>query len=347
MRIAPLADVLKVLLYVAASLGLAAVISPYLYEIGKGFANVALNRDTADEVNWLAEKAEKADFDSYFKRSLLISALVFLVPFFYSLDLRRHPRKREGHPWSVGLAPNTIPTEMGQPLLKVRRGILQTLAGFLITNGFFVMMTWFLFKLNWFEWDKDATRAQLGRSMGEAIGPATGVSLLEEIFFRGALLGIFLRAFRPWFAIVFLSVIFASAHFLTPPPDAFIADPRSASAGFEMLALIGRKFLQPDTMIHSFVALLLMGIILGGSRYATASLWLPVGLHAGWVFSVRIFAQMVERRPDFPKDFDLYMGEGMTEGLIPIGVLVMTGIVVAVYLRIIGPKTPQEQELSE
>ena len=58
-RIAALADVLKVILYVVASFALAAVISPYLYELGKGFAHVTLSKDTADEVNWLAERLEK------------------------------------------------------------------------------------------------------------------------------------------------------------------------------------------------------------------------------------------------------------------------------------------------
>jgi membrane protease YdiL (CAAX protease family) len=341
-RIAALADVLKVILYVVASFALAAVISPYLYELGKGFAHVTLSKDTADEVNWLAEKAGKAEFDTYFKRSLLISALVCLVPFFYSLDLRRHPRKRRGNPWSVGLPPNTAQTELGQPLRKTRWGILHTLAGFCITTGFFFMMSWFLFKLNWFEWDCAPNRAPLLESIGKAIGPSLGVSFLEEVFFRGALLGIFLRAFRPRLAIVFLSVIFASTHFLTPPPDTFITSPSSAMAGFEMLALIGQKFLQLDTIIHSFIALLLVGVILGIARYSTASLWLPIGLHAGWVFSMKMFGRMAERRPDFPDEFNLYMGKNMTEGLIPIGVLVMTGIIVVVYLRILLPKTPLE-----
>jgi hypothetical protein len=36
------------------------------------------------------------------------------------------------------------------------------------------------------------------------------------------------------------------------------------------------------------------------------------------------------------------MGKNMTEGLIPIGVLVMTGIIVVVYLRILLPKKPLE-----
>lgn len=338
MRFAALADVLKVILYVVASFVLAAAISPYLFEIGKGFANVALSKDTADEVNWLAQKAGKADFNTYFKRSLLLSAIICLVPLFYSLDLRRHPRKRQKNPWSVGLPPNSIPSKMGQPLAKSKLGILHTLAGFCITTGFFFLMGWFLLKLNWFTWQSDITRSLVFSSLG----PALAVSLIEEFFFRGALLGIFLRAFRPGLAITFLSLLFASAHFLTPPGDAFVTDPRSSTAGFEMLVLVGQKFQQPLTILHSFVSLFLIGVILGVARYTTASLWLPIGLHAGWVFSSKLFARIADRRSDFPDEFNLYMGDKMTEGLIPLGAIIMTGIVTAAYLRIIRPKPPVE-----
>lgn len=335
MRVAAQADVLKVIIYVIASFVLAAAISPYLYEIGKGFANVALSKDTTDKLTWLADKADKADFASYFKRALLLSALICLVPLFYSLDLRRHARIRRGNPWSVGLPPNRIPSKMGQPLKKIRWGIFHSLAGFCLATGFFLFMTWFLFALNWFEWDQQPTLGQFWKAFGEAIKPAIGVSILEEFFFRGALLGIFLRAFRPSIAIVGLSIIFAATHFLTPPDHFLISDPRSAGAGFEMLSLIAQRFTQPEAILHSFVSLFLIGVILGVARYGTASLWLPIGLHVGWIFSIKMFGRLAQRREDFPEKFDLYMGKIMTEGLVPIGVLIMTGITVALYLKVL------------
>jgi len=340
-RMAALADVFKVILYVIASFVLAAMITPHLYEIGKSFAHAALNRDTADRVVWLAAKADQADFSAFFRRSLFLSALVCLIPLFFSLDLRRHPRKRRDQPWSVGLSPNSIPTKMGQPLRRLRWGILHSLAGFFLAAGLSLLMTWLLFKLNWFEWDREPTKGQLWQSFGDAIKPAIGIAVLEELFFRGALLGIFLRAFRPSVAIVGLSLIFAGAHFLVPPADAVITDPRAAGAGFGMLTLIGQKFLQPEVLIHSFISLFLAGVILGVARYGTASLWLPVGLHAGWIFSIKIFGSLAKRRADFPDQFDLYMGKEISGGLLPIGVMMLTGIVVAVCLRLIQPRQPE------
>jgi membrane protease YdiL (CAAX protease family) len=335
---AAMADVFKVILYVIASFVLAALITPHLYEIGKSFAHAALNRDTADRVVWLAAKADQADFPAYFRRSLFLSALVCLIPLFFSLDLRRHPGKRRSQPWSVGLSPNRIPTKMGQPLRRMRWGILHALGGFCLAVGLSLLMTWCLFRLNWFEWDGEPDQARLWKSFGSAIKPAIGIAVLEEFFFRGALMGIFLRAFRPTVAIVGLSLIFAGAHFLVPPADAVISDPRAAGAGFGMLTLIGQKFLQPETLIHSFISLFLAGVILGVARYGTASLWLPIGIHAGWIFAMKLFGSLAERRADFPDQFDLYMGREMTEGLLPIAVLMLTGIFVAVYLRLTQPR---------
>jgi membrane protease YdiL (CAAX protease family) len=341
-RAAALADVLKVILYVIASFVLAAAISPYLYEIGKGFANVALSKNTADKVTWLADKADKADFATYFKRSLFLSALVCLVPFFYSLDLRRDARKRRGHLGSVGFPPHRIPSRMGQPLKKLRWGIFHSFAGFCLATGFFLFMAWFLFALNWFEWNRQPSSGQLWRSFGQAIKPAIGVSIVEELFFRGALLGIFLRAFRPSIAIVSLSLIFAAIHFLTPPDHFSISDPRSTGAGFEMLTLIGQRFLQPQAILHSFVSLFLVGVILGVARFGTASLWLPIGLHTGWVFSMKSFGQLTQRREDLPEKLNLYMGEIMNEGLVPIAILMMTGITVALYLKLLHQRPKED-----
>jgi uncharacterized protein len=344
-RVAALADVLKVVLYVIASLLLAAIISPYLYEIGKGFANVTRGKDTADQVTWLASRADSADFASFFKRALFLSAIICLIPLFYSLDLRRHARQRKRNPWTVGLPPNSIPPKMGQPLEKVRWGILQSLTGFCLAAGFALALAWFLFALNWFDWERQPGDGQLWKSISKSIKPALWISVLEELVFRGALLGIFLRAFRPSIAIVLLSLIFAAIHFLSPPQQFTSLDPHGAGAGFAMLALIGQKFLQLDLIIHSFISLFLVGVILGIARYRTASLWLPIGLLAGWIFSDHLFARLAERRTDFPEKFDLYIGQNLGEGLLPIGCLIMTGIAVAVYLKF--SNSPPKTDLQE
>lgn len=325
-----------------ASFLLAAIISPYLYQIGKGFANVALTKDTTDEVTWLASRAERADFAAYFWRGFLISALICLAPLFYTLDLRRHARQRRKNPWTVGIPPNHTPPRMGQPLKKIHWGILQSFVGFCLASAFFCAMAWFVFELNWFEWERHPTKAQFWQLIAETMRPAILMSLLEELCFRGILLGIFLRAFRPSIAIISLSLLFAAIHFLMPTGDGIVSNPRAPEAGFEMLILVSRNFLESQAVIHTFIGLFFMGLILGAARVATAALWLPFGLHAGWIFCATLFATLANRRANFPDDFHFYMGKELTQGIVPIATLIMTGIVLALYLRFIH--TPRKSE---
>lgn len=344
MRISALGDVAKIVGFVLGSFLLAALISPPLYEMGKGFAEVALKKDTADEITWLAGKAKKAEFDMYFKRALMLSAVVLLFPLIFSLRLRMNPKRLRDTPWSIYLTPAAVAHTSGQPLRRIRFGFLQALVGFLLASGIFLGMGWLLFNLNWFQWKVPPTSDQVVALLPKAAKPAFFASLIEELVFRGVLLGVFLRAFRPWFAITSLSFLFAAVHFLQPPDGVVITDPSSAKAGFEMLRLIGMRFLDPQAMLYEFASLFVVGIILALARYGTASLWLPIGLHAGWVFSLKLFNKLALRRPDLPEQFDLYIGQDLKEGIIPLVALTITGILVVIYARMVRPRPSQESE---
>ncbi|MGJ8696450.1 MAG: CPBP family intramembrane glutamic endopeptidase [Verrucomicrobiaceae bacterium] len=347
MRRSALGDVIKIVAYFVGAFVLAALITPPLYEIGKGFADVALEKDTADELKWLAGKAEKAEFDTYFKRALMLSAVLLLFPLISSLRMKMNPRKLQNTPWSVYLPQSSIASAQGQPLRNPRFGILQLLTGFLLGAGFFLALAWFLFHLNWFSWAKAPDKELLTLVGEKAIKPAIIVSIVEEVVFRGALLGIFLRAFRPGFAIISLSLLFAALHFLQPPDGATVSDPTSMKAGFEMLSLIGQRFMAPQAMLYEFASLFLVGLILGIARYGTASLWLPIGLHASWVFALKAFGNLTLRRPDLPQEFDIYIGRNLKEGILPLVTLAITGIVIALYIRFLRPPDPQESPFPE
>ncbi|MGC6426665.1 MAG: CPBP family intramembrane glutamic endopeptidase [Akkermansiaceae bacterium] len=343
MQRSALADVAKVLAFIMGSFVLAALLSSPLYEMGKGFADVTLKKDTTDELKWLAQKAQDAEFTRYFKRALMISAVLLLFPLISSLRLRTDPRKLRDTPWSIYLPPEAIAPAQGQALQKARGGILQLVTGFFLASGLFLAMAWLLFHLNWFNWSEIPNQSSLLAAAKKAVTPAIFASLIEEILFRGALLAIFLRAFRPSVAIIALSLLFAAVHFLQPPSGAQVSDPTSIHAGFEMLRLIAERFLEPQLVLYEFVSLFIVGLILAYARYGTASLWLPIGLHTGWVFSLKMFNRLTERRPDLPSKFDVYMGHKITEGILPIVTLSITAGIIAIYIRGLHPaktKTP-------
>ena len=110
------------------------------------------------------------------------------------------------------------------------------------------------------------------------------LAVFQEILFRGIALGIFLRAMRPATALGMSAVFFALVHFLNPPPGLNVVDPDAAGVGFELLRKIAAQFSEPRAVFGSLRPLLALGVVLAYARWRTASLWLPIGLHTGWIF---------------------------------------------------------------
>ncbi len=70
-----------------------------------------------------------------------------------------------------------------------------------------------------------------------------------------------------------------------PQPGLDVADPEAAGTGFEMLRLLAGRFADWRCVCGHFLPLLALGGVLAYARWRTASLWLPVGLHTGWLFA--------------------------------------------------------------
>jgi len=326
-----LGDILRILIYISISLLLAAIISPLLYKVGKNFAEVFSDKDTTDSLTWLAKKAAKAEFDTYFKRSLMLAALLGLWPLIHSI------RSRQPHnDSSVWLSLFKKPAD------SLFSGPRQCGIGFVISSGIFGIMALLIHLLDWRVWDHTVPIGEISNLVIKSLQPAIAVSLLEEVLFRGFLMTVFLRAFRPFFAIVAISLLFTSVHFLQPPPDTTIANPYALSAGFEMLKLIGQRFLEPQLIAFSFCSLFLIGLILATARERTDSLWLPVGIHAGWIFAAKLYLKLTERHPDHPEGAGIYLKDSIQEGVIPLATLLVTGLVIVIYLR----KSPRTERPS-
>lgn len=116
--------------------------------------------------------------------------------------------------------------------------------------------------LDWRIWNPTVPTNEIPSLALKSLQPAIAVSLLEEILFRGLLMGVFLRSFRPAFAIFAISLLFAFVHFLQPPSGSYVSDPYTLTAGFEMLTLIGQRFLDPQLLIFAFSNIFLTGIII-------------------------------------------------------------------------------------
>ena len=332
-------DVWKIFAYVAATLVLAAILAPPLYQLGKGLAEVFADKEGNGVIKYVAAAADRAEFPRFFDRAVMLSALILLFPLTSWLRLGRPPGSYRDTPWSLRLPEYVVISGAGQPLRRNSQGWLHLGVGIGIASGLLLLSGWVLVQAGCFMWRDAAVSTRgvvnemvqeidLSATLVKALPGAMLVSLLEEVLFRGVLLGIFLRAMRPVPAIVSLSFLFAFVHFLEPPAAARLLDPESWSAGFALLGQIFLRFADPLSMLSRFSNLAAVGIVLAYARYRTASLWLPAGLHLGWVLGMKVFKSATWAVAGLPEAAQWVVGGSLLEGLLPLSMVIITGLLV-------------------
>jgi len=117
---------------------------------------------------------------------------------------------------------------------------------------------------------------------------ATGlvVGCVEEIFFRGFVLqGLMQEMKTPW-ALLASSGFYALLHYFKTT-DHVCLDHWQWQAGFSTALKFLEPFRHTTTMIPGMIGLTLVGMVLGIAYLRTGSLYLSIGLHAGWVFLIK------------------------------------------------------------
>jgi uncharacterized protein len=241
------------------------------------------------------------DFESFFHRALLFCALVFLWPLLKSLrirSLRDLQLRRNVHAWrDAGFGWLLAAIPVGCTAIALGR-----IGSFALKNS-----------IPW-------------TAVGGVIAAAIAVPVIEEFFFRGLILGILVRTGRPTVAAFFTSALFAIIHFLKAP------DRNSTTvawiSGFRSIANSFSQFADPIMLLAAFVTLFLIGFILADARLRTASLWLPIGLHSGWIFVSGVVGKISRQMtPMLP-----LLGKNLLVGLIPLGIGLLTwGLVAFLY----------------
>ena len=256
-------------------------------------------------------------FHRYFSRSVQVSALILLWPAFCWIGIR--------HLRELGIVPNAR-----------WRGDL--LAGFLMALLPVVLMG--MVYIHQGVWVIEGP-VNLGRFL--SIGAsAAAVSLLEEFFFRGVILGLCLMAMSRWSALVVSAVIFSVVHFVKTSKSVR-GDPVTWSSGFEQIPLAFSSAPPWPLLGWGFLSLLVAGLILGVATSRTRSLFLSIGLHAGWIFGqkgLELLAKFNAKPADalLPWAGPNVVSGAVPTGLVPVGVLLLTGILVLSRLRHVEKK---------
>lgn len=128
------------------------------------------------------------------------------------------------------------------------------------------------------------------------------IGFIEEAFFRGFLLQGFMQDMRTYAAVIITTLLYTLAHFFKPIED-------------------------PLGTLPKVLGFALVGVILAYAYLRSGSLYLPIGIHAGWYYFSKIYKCLFSHTGAHPY---LLFGEGnFTHG--GAGWLVLFGILL--YIR--------------
>jgi membrane protease YdiL (CAAX protease family) len=116
-------------------------------------------------------------------------------------------------------------------------------------------------------------------------------------------------------------------HFLKPPEHS--ATDITWTSGFVAIGDSFQQFGEPFLLFAGFTTLFLLGCVLADARIRTRSLWLPIGLHAGWIFASALFNKIARREipPLLP-----WLGDSLLIGIVPLCVALVSWLMLRAWL---------------
>jgi membrane protease YdiL (CAAX protease family) len=281
----------RLLVYFAATVLLGALLAPPLFWLAQWQA-----------AHQFFPSVAQFDFESFFHRALLFAAILLLWPLLRSIPVRSLD--------DLELAPNQ--TWIRHLLIGFLMAVVPLLCCAAILLAFRVYT--FRILIN-------------AAAFAKVIGATIAVPVIEELFFRGLVLGLLLRTRRVLVAIGVTSALYSIVHFLKAPEH--ISSPVTWASGFNSIAHSFGQFIDPVLVAGGFVTLFLIGLVLADARIRTRSLWFPIGLHAGWIFAAGIFAKIARRQIILLP----WLGKNLLVGLIPIAIVCLTWAMMHCWLK--------------
>lgn len=291
-------DAARLLVYLAATTILGAALAPLLFFGAQWLTAHGL-------LMFLA----RHDFESFFHRALLVSAVALLWPLIRSLRIKG---------WrNLGIEPNShAARDAGVGFLIAAVPLLCCAISLIVYNFYGIRHS-----VAWL-------------SLGPLVLAAAVVPIIEELLFRGLILGVLLRRNAPLFAVIATSALFSIVHFLKAPDATTPADHVNWSSGFVSLANAFWQFREPMLVLAGFTTLFLLACILADARIATRSLWLPIGLHAGWILTSGVFNKVARRGGDALP----WLGKNLLVGIVPLTIALISWALLRGWLKHVGTR---------
>ena len=177
-----------------------------------------------------------------------------------------------------------------------RKGWLKRVGrGFLLGSGSIAVLLLFGWAAGAYAFRSGAGEALL-RGVLLYLAGALLVGFIEEGFFRGMIFGAFRRSYGIAGGAILASVVFSLAHFIQPDLPYGVVYGHWYS-GLEMFPHLFNKL---DFSIHSFpfcLTLFAMGLVLCSFYVRERDVYFIAGLHAGWVWVIRMGVDLFVKTP--------------------------------------------------
>lgn len=248
----------------------------YLAAAIAGGALVAFPAYTA-----LSRVADPA-FDSVLHRVAAVTLLVML-PLYLASGRRAPARAREARPLRTLMTRETF--GFGSSAPAFRRGLVRGFAlGVLVVSP---LIAAFLMLGVRAPAEVATSPADIAAFAAYALIAALAIGLIEESYFRGALLAP-LRELPPALSVSIVSVVYAAVHFIGAPLP---GDDLGWSSGFASIA-------RSEIPLDAFLALFAAGLFLGALRIRFEHIGVSAGFHAGWVWLMKLNQAYTDVVPD-------------------------------------------------
>jgi membrane protease YdiL (CAAX protease family) len=279
----------RLLIFVLLVLALTALISPW----------AAIAWDLISGANATAPE-DRLPFSRIFNRFFMISGVLLFFAY--------RPLLKIESPSQLGLMPRT----------RAARDVVNGLAlalGSMVALGLIMSLA---------EVYQPFFRLSLSATVEQSVKAVlTGftVGLLEEVFFRGIIFRGLLEDWRPLPAFLVANLFYSALHFVKPGERYFLTGVEPL-AGFRHLFSTFAPFFELSEIAPGLIGLLLIGIVLSYAFARTGTLYLSIGLHAGWVIAIKTVRVFGDYRAE-----DLGWLFGSSDPKIVSGVVTWAGII--------------------
>jgi membrane protease YdiL (CAAX protease family) len=153
------------------------------------------------------------------------------------------------------------------------------------------------------------------------------VALIEESFFRGAMHYAMRRHSPILTAAITTALLYAAVHFIHAPVA--VGTIIGWQSGWEMLATMFHSYENFADIADSYTALFAAGLFLSLVRERSGNIALCLGIHAGWVLTIKLVKEVTNAATDTPAAFLI----GSYDSIIGWAAAAVLGLVTLWYWR--------------